>query len=65
MEFKHGDATTLKRSDANPEECTTGSSSSTTSEPPVSVDEDGIRELIEFFTILAKWDREAQSHEEL
>jgi hypothetical protein len=36
-----------------------------TSESLVSIDEDGIRELIEFFRILDKWDREARSHEEL
>ena len=65
MEFKHDDATVLKRSDANPEKPADAPPSSTTNEPPVSIDEDGIRELIEFFTILDKWDREARSHEEL
>jgi hypothetical protein len=65
MEFRQDDATTLKRSDANPEECATGSPSSRTNKSPVSIDEDGIRELIEFFTILDKWDREARNHEEL
>jgi hypothetical protein len=65
MEFKHDDATVLQRSDASPETRPDAPPSSTTSEPPVPIDEDGIRELIEFFTILDKWDREARSHEEL
>lgn len=52
-------------SDTNPEKRAVAPLSFTTSEPPVSIDEDGIRELIEFFRILDKWDREARDHEEL
>jgi hypothetical protein len=64
MEFKHDDENNLERCDVRPEECATEPPIAT-SDLPVSIDDDGIRELIEFFTILDEWDREAQSHEEL
>jgi len=56
MEFKHDDATALKRCDA-----TSGVPSSGPSEPAISIDEAGIAELIAFFKVLAKWDQEAQT----
>lgn len=40
-------------------------SRSGTREPPVSIDEAGIAELIAFFRLLRKWDQEAQYHEEV
>jgi hypothetical protein len=62
--FKHDDRDGPRR-DAIPEESGLGSPSSGTGRSPILIDEAGIAELIAFFKLLAKWDKEARCHEKM